>query len=544
MQDVGAFADQDFALWLGNAPQTAMIALDRMMVEEQGLRAFIELGWPTLEREGTFRSNWHIDAICEHLEAVSKGQLHRLMIAIPPRHMKSLTCAVFWPAYDWIINPSRRFLFASYAHNLSMRDSTKCRRVIQSPWYQARWGDAFKITSDQNTKVKFENDKGGYRLATSVGGQLTGEGGDIVCVDDASNASKVESDAIREAMLDWWKEAMSTRLNDPATGAYVIIQQRLHQRDLIGNILAESGDDYTYLCLPAEYDDTHPNRWFRDPRKENGELLWPSRVPRKTIEELKHNLGIYAAAGQLQQLPSPREGGIFKRHWFTIAPFAPADCVWSSAWDFAATTAKLTKSDPDWTANALVGKSRTTGKFYVKRVRRWRENPGEIRRLVKATADADTRRVKVTIPQDPGQAGKDQAIQYVTLLGGFEVLAEPQSGDKMSRAMGFAAQASVGNVILVEDPAEQPWIPDFLVEITSFPTGAHDDQVDAVSSAYNRLTDTTSGIIDFYEQQRDEKLAAEAAAAATPEVPYRVIEETTSDLGQAMQILRKLHGGT
>jgi predicted phage terminase large subunit-like protein len=538
------FADQDLMSWMANAPLTAMAEIDRELVERGGLRSFIELGWGTVEGESTYRPNWHIDAICEHFEAVSRGEIRRLMVLIPPRHMKSLSAAVFWPAYDWIANPQRRWVFASYAFDLSRRDSVKCRRVIQSQWYRDRWGDRFKLAHDQNRQDRFDNDKGGYRLSISVDGKVTGEGGNIIVIDDALNAKDANSEAARMNVQRWWDESMPTRLNDPITGAFVIVQQRLHANDLVGHIRKKNDPRWVSLCLPAEYEPDHPQRWFRDPRKEAGELLWPSRVPRQEIDELKASLGEYASAGQLQQRPVPREGGLFKRHWFHVEAFAPPDCTWSSAWDFAATAAKVTKPDPDWTSNALVGKSRTTNKFYVKRIRRFREDPGEVRRRVLATAQEDGRQVKVTIPQDPGQAGKDQAIQYVGLLAGFEVLAEAQTGDKMSRAMGFAAQASVGNVILIDDahlPPEQKWHADFLAEITSFPTGAHDDQVDSVASAYNRLTDSTSGIIDFYRDQVEQAAAKKPApgAPAPPQPPVRVVEETTTDLAQALRVLQK-----
>lgn len=628
-------------------PRQAEIEADRAIVAEEGLRGFIPLAWHAIEgSETSYRGNWHIDAMCDHLDAVSKGEIRRLAIAVPPRSMKSITVAIMFPAYDWIKNPWRRFLYSSYAHNLSMRDSTRCRRVIQSPWYQARWGDRYAITSDQNTKVRFDNNKNGYRLSTSVKGQLTGEGGDIICfpydqtiltesgpvqigrivdareavrvwsvdvatghvalkpvvgwhrnpgrailrvtlgdgtsirctadhrlwtlrgwvqagdlrasdvlprpalpggaslhghrspvlaevvahadvtfcltvadyhtmvvgsdgyvtakncVDDPHNAHQAESEAIRQDTLQWWDEAMSTRLNDQKTGSYIIIQQRVHHNDLLGHVLAKrSPVPWTYLCLPAEFEPDHPNRWFRDPRKEAGELLWPEHVPRPELESIKEALGPYAAAGQLQQRPSPREGGFFKRGWFGFVDVAPSDIRWVRGWDFAATEKQVMKSDPDYTASAKIGYSPSTKLWYVGHIERFREDPDEVERRFIQRAELDGEQVHVQIPQDPGQAGKGQARNMVRLLPKHSVVAATVTGDKMSRAHPWAAKAGAGLVKLVKGDWNEP----FLVELTSFPTGGHDDQIDAVSAAFERLLSSSSAIVDYYQQQLRDK---------------------------------------
>ena len=300
----------------------------------RSLSEFLRLMWSTIE-PGIYKHNWHIDAICEHLEAVSRGEIRRLIINIPPRHCKSTLVSVMWPAWTWTKRPSVRYMASSYAQNLSMRDSIHCRRIIQSPEYQRWWGDQFALVGDQNTKTRFENDKGGYRIATSVDGQLTGEGGDIILVDDAHNVREKESDVVRQSVLDWWDEAMSTRLNDPVTGAYVIIMQRVHHQDLVGHLLEKGG--WEHLCLPARYETDHPSRSVHDMRTVDGELLWKNRFPEKTISELEQNLGTYGAAGQLQQRPAPRDGGMFRRGWWTTVDAVPAGGRTVRAWDLAGT---------------------------------------------------------------------------------------------------------------------------------------------------------------------------------------------------------------
>jgi len=267
---------------------------------ERHLQDFIRQSWHVVEPKTPFVSGWHMDAICEHLEAVVRGDITRLLINIPPRHMKSLAVAVFGPAWAWVEQPHLRWLFASYAESLSKRDSLKTRRLIQSPWYQARWADRYQLTSDQNEKLRFENSESGYRLATSVGGLGTGEGGDIIAVDDPHNTLGAESQAKREGALTWWDETMSTRLNDPKTGRIIIVMQRLHERDLAGHVLAQGG--YEHLCLPARFESKHPTKsqtslGFVDPRTEAGHPLWAEKYGESELADLEKRLGPYGVAG-------------------------------------------------------------------------------------------------------------------------------------------------------------------------------------------------------------------------------------------------------
>src|SRR6202171_4519631 len=156
--------------------------IDRELAE-RNLRDFVRLAWPVVEPRPPFVDGWHIDAITDHLQAIARGEIRNLLINVPPRHMKSLLVSVFWPCWEWVRYPQRRWLFSSYGASLSIRDSVKCRRLIESPWYQTNWGHRFSLTGDQNAKARFDNDRTGYRLSTSVGGAATGEGGDrLVCL--------------------------------------------------------------------------------------------------------------------------------------------------------------------------------------------------------------------------------------------------------------------------------------------------------------------------------------------------------------------------
>ena len=453
------------------------------------LKHFIRQHWKYIETR-TFVEGWHLDAIAEHLEAVSAGQIRRLIINIPPRHMKSLSCSVFWPAWDWLKNPWRQFLSASYAETLSIRDSVKCRRVIQSQRYKeimAGTNSKFQLTSDQNAKQRFENTQGGHRLATSVGGALTGEGGDIILVDDPHNVVDGESEVKRLTTLQWWDEAMSTRLNDPKTGAFVVIMQRLHEGDLTGHILENDTDgNWDHLCLPAEYE--LENRCkstisFTDPREEEGEPLWPERYGKKELKALKKEIGsVYAISGQLQQRPSPREGGMF-----TITNFILIDDYkeeWMQkevrGWDKAGTQGGKGAR----TAGVKISKMKSGPYGYiVLDVVKGRWEAGERENMIKTVTRIDGHRCKVAIEKEGGSGGKESAENSVRNLTGYSVVTLPAIGPKTERAEPLATQVAIQNVAVLN----RSWTADFLQEYGMFPSGKFKDQVDAGALAFNVL---------------------------------------------------------
>lgn len=233
--------------------------LDRMQCEEN-LYDFLQHAWRFID-PAAFRPGWVLEALSEHLEAIVDGDLRRLIINIPPRCSKSTLCTVAFPAWVWAqpyrsptSGPGVPILTASYAYNLCLRDSVRCRRLIKSPWYQRLWGDRYQILPDQDQKTRFKNTEGGERLITSVDAGVTGEGGNLIIVDDPNNAREILSDAVIQATNEeWWDGAMSTRLNDAKTGAIIVIQQRLGERDLTGHILAnDKRADWTHLCFDAE----------------------------------------------------------------------------------------------------------------------------------------------------------------------------------------------------------------------------------------------------------------------------------------------------
>lgn len=280
------------------------------------LRGYLEAAWPVLEpprwrdgqRRSTFRSNWHIDAICEHLEAARAGEIRRLLINIPPRCMKSLTVSVIWPTWRWTFDPEHRFLTFSYADDLAQRDAVKSRDILRSRWFRERW-PTVELKRDVNRLDRYENTAGGHRIAEHVKGG-TGEGGDTLIIDDPHNAEDVHSDAKRGGVLRWHSNTVATRFNDPSTGVQVLVMQRLHEKDLSGHVLEQEG--WTHLPLPMVYDPKLPFLWPDDAR-DPGDLLWPSHVPVDELASLQSGMTQLDIAGQFQQAPSPPEGAILKR---------------------------------------------------------------------------------------------------------------------------------------------------------------------------------------------------------------------------------------
>jgi predicted phage terminase large subunit-like protein len=366
--------------------------------------------------------------------------------------------------------------------------------MIQSEWFQQRW--PIVLTGDQNAKTKFENDKTGFREAMAFT-SMTGSRGDRVILDDPLSVDDANSEAALKAAEITFTEALPTRLNNEKS-AKIVIMQRLNERDTAGIILSK-GLGYVHLNLPMEFE---PERrcvtviGFKDPRTEPDELLFPERFSREAVDKLKATLGSYAVAGQLQQRPAPREGGLFKRAWFGFLPAIPAGTKFVRGWDLAASTGQ----DAAYTAGCKVGRM-PDGRFLIAHCEREKLTPAGVERLMVNTAGADGKDCRVSLPQDPGQAGKAQSQYLVGKLAGFTARATPESGDKVTRAEPLAAQAEAGNVLILKtgDQTKDKWIEPFLDELTVFPNGQYKDQTDAAARAFNELprqTEPPQGIFN------------------------------------------------
>jgi predicted phage terminase large subunit-like protein len=448
------------------------------------LAGFVREAWHVLEPNTAYLHSWHIDAICQHLEAVTDGRINRLLINIPPGSMKSLLVSVLWQAWEWgpCGKRSLRYVATAFNDGPVKRDTRKVRDLILSPWYQALWP---QVQMTRTGETSFANSDTGTREGIAFG-SLTSQRGDRLLIDDPHSTLTAESDVEREKTSRQFREGAINRLNDQEQSAIVVIMQRLHEDDISGTIL-KLRMDYVHLMLPMEFE---PERacetiiGFRDPRTYDGELLDPVRIPRATLDALKRDSTAYAIAGQYQQRPAPREGAMFKRAWFAdkIIGAAPAGTKWVRHWDLAATAKKTSAR----TAGVKMGRT-PDGKYVVGHVVKIQEEGNAVRKVILATAQSDTVACEISLPQDPGQAGKVQASDYVAMLAGYVARAEPETGEKAIRAEPFAAQCEAGNVSLVRGD----WNESYLDELCVFPAGTFKDQVDASSGAFGRLAKPT-----------------------------------------------------
>jgi predicted phage terminase large subunit-like protein len=460
----------------------------------ESLYPFINWAWNKVDPV-QFLPNWHVGQICEYLEAATTGEIGKLIINVPPGHQKSLTVGVFWNAWVWLKHPERRFMFTSYAGDLALRDADRTRNLIRSPEYQELFGHRFQLRRGQDTKGRYENTHKGYRYSTAIAG-IMGEGGDHVVLDDPHNVQVAESETVREETIRLINLALPTRQRSK-TGSTVVIMQRLHERDFTGHALGDDG--WTHLCLPARFETDHPHRSRTitlpsgrilpgDERTVDGELLFPDLFPESRIKDLEDTMGTYGAAGQLQQRPVPREGGLFKREWFAEqmvdSASVPKGGVWVRGYDLAGSTRKTSP----YTAAVKLYKHNNI--IYVFHVERYKGTPAVVDLAMKARAKLDGKTVTIDIPQDPGQAGKAQVRAIAQNLAGWTVRSSPESGSKEQRADPFASQCECGNVFIVRGS----WNDEYLDELCMFPGGTYKDQVDATSRAFGRLLSSGGSI--------------------------------------------------
>lgn len=470
------------------------------------LFAFLKAGWHVLEPATVFMNNWHIGAICEKLEACRYGQIDRLIINIPPRHMKSLTVSVMWPAWRWTFEPTVKFLTASHSADKATDDAVLSRDLIRSKWYQARWPEV-QMKADFDKKSEYVNTHTGYRITTHpLAG--TGDGGDIIIVDDPHQASTIQSVAERGKVIKWHGNTISSRFNDPKTGIEVVVMQRLHEEDLTGVLLEEGG--WEHLCLPAEYESKHPFVWPDDPREEDGELLWPDRFPKAAISRMAKSMTAQVAAGQLQQRPAPAEGDMLKRaHWRYYDPrlsFYSKDRFESEqvtqlrnaigrfsmivhSWD----TSLKSGLDNDYVAGGVWG-IRGPDAYLLRLHHKQMGLNATIEAMLELSTWATGMWPDVAqyVVIETAANGKDAIAEMKRRVTG--VVEYSVRDAKEIRAMAAAPALESGNCFLpgyaladgsgYSDRTDQE-IQKFIEECAIFPNGAHDDQVDQWSQCIN-----------------------------------------------------------
>lgn len=483
----------------------------RLQGQRGGLIEFVRYFWKVLEPQTHLVDGWPLEAICLHLEAVTFGEIKRLLMNVPPGFMKSLLTDVFWPAWEWgaMDMPHLRYVAFSYSAALTERDNGKFRDLILSPEYQEMWGHRFDLRKIGETKVT--NDKTGSKLATSVGGIGTGERGDRVIVDDPHNVKEGESEVVRSETVRWFREALSNRLNDMDESAIVIIMQRVHEDDVSGVILRENeAFDYVQLRIQMEYETgwhCETSIGWADPRTEENDLAWPERFSEATVDRIKFTVGPYAYAAQYRQSPEPRGGGILKRDYWQVwdkDEFPQFDYILVSA-----DTAFTEKEENDPTGCTVWGLFRE-GKYDYPKVMllwAWRKHlelHGQP--IAKLPGESDAAHQRRSQPSwgivewlmhtcrrfkadklliESKASGKDaqNAIQRLHAFEGYGVQLTNPDGDKTARMHAVEPILATG---LVFAP-DREWADMVIDEAASAPKGRYKDLTDSMTQALKFL---------------------------------------------------------
>jgi predicted phage terminase large subunit-like protein len=457
-------------------------AADLLEVEREACRRslaeFARRAWHVLEPAAQLKWGWALDAICSHLEAVTDGRITRLLMNVPPGSMKSLLTGVIWPAWEWGPRglPEMRYVGTAHEETLAIRDSRRCRDLIKSEWYQSLW--PVELSSDLDGKREFGNTRKGVRQARSFT-SMTGVRGDRIILDDPISADAANSEAKLEAARIAFTETLPTRVNSERS-AIVVIMQRLNEKDVSGVIL-QMGLPYVHLCIPMRFE---PARrcstaiGWTDPRTTEGELMFPERFSDAQVTELERTLGSYGAAGQLQQLPAPRGGGILKVDWFRYYVRRPK----LEFRNLYVDTAQKTGEENDWSVLQCWGRSTAGEAVLVDQVRGKWEAPELV---IQARAfwlkhKDDQKEPSMLRAMKVEDKVSGTGLIQTLRREGIPIVALQRNRDKISRGHDAAPFIESGNVLL---PQDSPWLSDFLAEAQAFPSGAHDDQVDPMFDA-------------------------------------------------------------
>jgi predicted phage terminase large subunit-like protein len=416
----------------------------------------------------SYLHNWHIDAIGEALQEVWRGNIGRLIVNIPPRYLKSFCVSVAFPAWVLGNSPEKRIVVASYSEKLAIKHSLDCRMVMQSTWFRKIFQNCH-LSTEQNEKYKFSTTKNGYRFATSVGGTLTGEGGDILIVDDPHSPQQVLSANYRQKVVDWYGNTFSSRLDDKKKGAIIVVMQRLHSNDLTGHLLERGRDSWVHLNLPVLFEKETTIR-IGNFRKDisGGEFLFPRRESNDEIEKIKLDMGSYFFNAQYQQKPMASGCGMVREEW--LGEFSE-DYKFNGIYlSFDTAIKSGTNNDP--TVCTVWGDYEN--KYYLLEVfRKWLEYPELKRESIELL-----KKWKPVYVLIEDKASGQTLIQDLRKDLRYNIIPIKVTKDKITRFAAVTPLFESGLVLLRKNGS---WLFDYRYEILSFPHGAHDDQVDSTS---------------------------------------------------------------
>jgi predicted phage terminase large subunit-like protein len=492
----------------------------------RSLADFVRQSWTVLEPTTPLVWNWHIQVVCEHVQALLEGRIPKrnLLINVPPGTMKSRIVSVCAPAWWWILHPSYRFIFASANPRVATRDSMFCRQLLASGWYRRAFRPQWELLGDQNTKTLYGTNRGGFRQAVTVGAKVTGDRADALFGDDLLDAAEGESVVARENVIHWLDHAFLNRLNSMTKGKRCVIGQRLHEGDPYGH-LAKSGE-WDRLVIRQEFepekkDEKDPIKptalGFTDPRTTAGELLDPIRFPADVLAIEKRRLGSSGYAGQHQQRPTAAEGALFKRAYWRYYKATragvpiPTDELLAMLGItrvlVAVDTAMTEEKTADFTA--LVSLGIAPAKLYLLDLWMEQVEAPEAKKAI-VTFSAKWKPYAVVIEGGGSHSGKiiGQELRRETRLPIVEI---PNTTDKIVRANIVLPTVEAGVVSLPED---LPWTSDFVDRMAAFPRGLHDDDTDAfdIGVEYAQGGGAGLGMLDWIREEAEAKAAKEKAA--------------------------------
>lgn len=489
---------------------------------ESSLITFCQHAWSILEPESRpMLTGWALEAMAEHLEAVSSGDITRLLMNVPPGSMKSLLTRVFWPAWEWGPRGDAwlRYCSASYNQDLTIRDARRMKEIITSPWYQKLW-PSVRLAKDQGEKANFENTDRGFVLALAISGRTTGDRGDRVLIDDPHSVKEAESELIRTGTVNWFKESIPSRLNDFDKSAIVVVMQRVHENDVSGHIITNNAN-YTHLCIPLHYEPARhctTNIGWSDPRTKEGENFWPERYTESYLSEVmaEGNMGPFAIAAQFQQSPEPRGGGIIKDAWWQLwdeAEYPAMEFVIASL-----DTAYTEKQENDYSALVILGMFRDKQDMpKIMLMNAWHDRL-EMNPLVEKVAKT-CKRFKVDKLLIEAKASGLSVAQELRRLYGDQdwgtLLLNPKRQDKVARAYSVQHLWSDG---LVYAP-DRAWANEVMDECRKMPKGTHDDLADAIFQGARWLRDTGWAL---RKEEREAIIARDYAPQKPNEALYDV----------------------
>lgn len=479
--------------------QQIALALDETLRQRcrASLYEFVRVFWHIVVQQGEFVDNWHITAICDHLQALAEGRLarSRLMIFLPPRHAKSIIINVFLPAWDWTVRPHRRFLSASAKDDLSSRDALNARKLIESELYQRLFGDQCTPSKVKWGQSYYENQQGGRRLAITTSGG-TGQDADFLLCDDPLEAQDARSQVKRDTCFFWYDSTFTTRGTMAERTPLVLVHQRLHEDDIAGRILAneEYRKHYDILCFPAQYDPDHPvqtdsSLGFKDPRTQAGELLWPSRFGETWVAQEKAK-GARHYNSQLQQRPSVADGEIFKEYMFPIVD-ENVNAIINGASEVVLSLDATFDDTKESDCVAIICFARYHGEWYC-------VNGINRQMNILATMKALKEMMSMYRPHSLIVEKKANGGAVITLLrdAGIEnVIAITPKEGKEARAEASTIYLNQGSVNFLRNPFTDSLID----QAIAFPNRKDDDMVDAltqfVNAKLNRRQDGTDALI-------------------------------------------------